>query len=289
MVEKSVNTLLNTELLSTNFSEEQWLSWVKKHQGENIFFGIGLMTSTAFSEAIPFDILGMFFIAELMRRALNSEKVFVLVADQHANTNGLATTEIVEAISERTILTLQSIIQAFDFHHFQIIQTTLLYLDGEMQAILQQLPAISNAYLKHEVADTLWLHQHHNVGVKLGWSMSKEQSAQGHDERFFDSEIRKFSSDISFIHMKPGRTGNTMRQRVSPYVSIAGEDRLILRNGENAQEKMSRWRRDPRNSAAKPLLRHISQIVRLHEKLFASIIAKSLDEKVQMLIDKTTK
>jgi len=286
MFDKLINILSNTELLLTSFSDEQWLLWARKNAEKNIFFGIGLMTATSLSEGIPFDILAMFFLAELLRKIVDSEKVFVLVADQHAMTNKLIPPQKIQEVTAHTLATLHSLVQAFDLSHFEIIQTTPLNFDERIKTIYRNLPTISNEYLKHEIADTLWLQQHHGVGIKLGWAMSTEQTIQGHDERFFDAQIAMFSTNVSFIHARPGRTANPKRQRVSPYVSIAGEERLLLDKNENAVEKIQRWRKDTSNTSVKPLLRHVSQIIRLHDKLFLPLTFMSLEEKVQTLINK---
>jgi hypothetical protein len=284
MSEKVLNILSNTELLLTSFSTEQWLLWAKENKGKNIFFGIGLMTSSALSEAVPFDVLAMFFLAELIRKIVEAEKVFVLVADQHAITNQLLPLEKIQEITQNTLATIASINQAFDLNHFEVIQTTPLNFDERIKTIYRNLPNITNDYLKHEIADTLWLQKHHGVGIKLGWAMSTEQAVQGHDERFFDAQIAQFSAEMAFIHAKPGRTGRPERQRVSPYVSVAGEERLLLRPDEDVISKMRRWRSDTTNVAVKPLLRHVSQIIRLHDRLFVPVGQMSLEEKVQTLI-----
>ncbi|MBI5151833.1 MAG: hypothetical protein HZA34_04735 [Candidatus Pacebacteria bacterium] len=282
-----INILTNTELLLTHFSQGQWLEWAKKHQKENIFFGVGIMTHRALSEAIPFDILMMFFIAELLRRVVSAKKVVILVADQHAITNQLASIETIQNITEKTLAVVRTIIQNFRLSHFECIRTTTLNSNDDIRTIFRNLPDISNDYLKHEIADSLWLQKFHHVGIKLGWAMSREQNIEGHDERFFDLNIAKFCPTMSFIHTKSGRTANPERSRVSPYVSIHGEDRLLLRCGENATKKIFLWRQR-HNQTIKPLLRQLSQIVRLYDKLFQTHTFQSFDEKMQHLIELST-
>jgi hypothetical protein len=280
-------TLANTELLLTQLTQEAWSEWVKDHQGQNIFFGMGIMTHQAMSVAVPFDVLGMFLVAELLRRALHSKKVLVLVADQHALTNQLVPATIVQATTERVLKTVSSILKGFELSHFEVIRTVTLNDNQDIRTIYAALPSITNDYLKHEVADTLWLNQFHQVGIKLGWAMSIDSTVEGHDERFFDAEIKKFCPQMSFIHTKPGRTANPRRQRVSPYVSIEGEDRLVLSESENTSNKVSQWRKDGDPQVIKPLIRHLSQIVRLHDQLFDPSKFMTLEEKLKMLIKKS--
>lgn len=287
MSKKFINILSNTELLQTRQSIEEWLEWAEKHSHQNIFFGAGVMTSKAISVAVPFDILAMFFLAELLRRVVDGEKVVVLVADQHAITNESFSLEKVKKITDLTLNRLQMIKKSFDLKHFEIIKTTPLNFDENIKKIFRSLPDIPNQYLKHEIADTIWLQKHHGVGIKLGWAMSQEASVQGHDERFFDTAIAQFVPDVAFIHAKPGRTADKLRQRVSPYVSIAGEDRLLLSQDENVVEKIQRWRSAKDNPAVKPLIRHLSQIIRLHDGLFEPLRQMTFEEKIRTLVDQS--
>ena len=287
---KLINMLMNTHLLLTNFSKEEWLTWTKEHKGENIFFGVGLMTHTTFSEAIPFDILGMFFIAENLRRLIKGKKVFILVADQHAITNQLIPEKKIQEKTKEILQIFKTIIKSFHLDNFEIIQTTSLNSDERIKKIYrQELPDISNDYLKHEIADAIWLSRFHKVGIKLGWAMNIEQFAKGHDERFFDTEIAKFCKSISFIHATTGKTANQQRPRVSPYISIFGEERLLLKTHEDVARKTHDWKIQKDNSAVKPMLKHLSQIVRLHDQLFNNKSALSLENKMQQIISKIAK
>lgn len=288
MEERLLNILMNTELLLTKWTKEEWLSWSKKHKGKNIFFGAGLMTQTNLSEAVPFDMLGMLFIAELLRRLIKG-KVFILIADQHAITNNLFSEKQIQEKAQEMISIMTAIIHTFSLTKFSIIQTTTLNSNEDIKKIYRSLPTISNDYLKHEIADAIWLNRFHNVNIKLGWAMSLGQTIEGHDERFFDTEIKQFCPEISFIHTKPGRTANEKRQRVSPYISITGEDRLLLQKNENGVKKINLWRVEKQNAANKPLLRHLSQIIRLHDQLFDQKISFSLEEKAKKIIRKITK
>ena len=53
-----------------------------------IFYGTGLCTPTELSIGLPFDILGMIFVAERIRRMFGFSKVFHHIADTHAKSNG---------------------------------------------------------------------------------------------------------------------------------------------------------------------------------------------------------
>ncbi|MEN8253173.1 MAG: hypothetical protein ABFQ62_02225 [Patescibacteria group bacterium] len=150
----------------------------------------------------------------------------------------------------------------------------------------QKLIIIENQYLKHEIADVLWLEKFHSVGLKLGWSMNKQISSEGHDERFFDNKIQEMQAQVSFIHLKPGRTFDENRPRVSPYISVKGEKRILIDPQEDIVSKLSEFRQ----SCSKPVFtagtRHLSHITRLHDQLFEPLKFMKLSEKLQIILNK---
>lgn len=263
------NLLANTDLLLEHFPKEKWQERASAWRGQNIFFGMGIMTHQAVSVAVPFDILSMFLIAETLRQLVSAKQVFVLVADQHAITNQLLPSALITDTTKHTLATVHQIIHNFKLSHFRVIQTVTLNDNADIRAIYRSLPAMQNDYLKHEIADTLWLKAFHQVGIKLGWAMSSTKTVEGHDERFFDTQISQFCPNVHFVHIKPGRTADPLRQRVSPYVSTANEQRLLITEQELVSEKLTSWRNEKNNPAIKPLLRHLSQLARIFQKLFA--------------------
>lgn len=250
----------------------------------SIFIGIGLMTSKKLSTGIPFDILALFLEAEAIRKLLKFDKVFLLLGDQHAKSNRLVEENIIDQICESTFNTLTNVVKNLNFTHFEIIKSGDLFKNIEFLQILKSLPSFKNEYLKIEIADLKWFTAKHNVKIKLGWSMENSIDIKGHDERFFDREIIKFCPSLSLIHLKPGRTFDKHRQRVSPYISINGETRILLKPDENVQNKINQGQKlwhDPNFNGA---IRHLANIVRAFEKLNGNLPNKTLEEKIQAII-----
>lgn len=254
----------------------------------NLFLGIGIVTSQHIATGVPIDILGMIFSAELLRRKLNSQKVFVFLADQHALTNEHLDKKLIKIQAAKTLHILSKLIINFDLQHFHLVQCTMLNFVPSIKEIFAQLPDIENQYLKHEIADILWLKKFHNVKFKLGWSMSKQSQVEGHDERFFDQTIQQFQSDVSFLHLKPGRTFDENRPRVSPYISLTGEKRILLEPKENATKKLATFKQDCPKPVFVATTRHLSQIVRLHDQLFEPFKFMRFEEKIQAILERAT-
>lgn len=251
-------------------------------QHPSLFFGVGLCTSKEPAVAIPFDILSFFLLAEKLRRQLELDTVFVLIADTHARTNVFMTEEIVRNLTNKTKAIFTTMIRNLRLNNFQILLSSDIHINSEFQTLLRSVPSLPNEYLRREIADLMWFTARHNVRLKLGWSINNDPIRQGHDERFFDAQIRDTKAlPLSFLHCKAGRTFDPNRPKASPYISIHGESRIILAKGE--QVKL------PRNTdVARAAENHLNSIVRLFESLFVRIPKSNLEEKIQFIIDLST-
>lgn len=284
------NQLTNNPLLLNHFSKDEVANLVAKIQGGNLFFGAGVMTHNKLSTAVPFDILGFFFTAEQLRRLFNGHKVFVFIAEQHAFANQLFPEDQIRQQTDRMLATINKIIRNFNLSHFQVIRTSDLQEVASIRKIFrQELPKMDNQYLQHEVADVLWLNKFHNLKLKLGWAMNLEPEATGHDERFFDQEIKKFCTKVEFLHLKPGRTFDKTRSRVSPYISIPEETRLLLQEGQNIQQLLNSVKQTVSHDVIKATFRHLCNIVRLHDQLFEPLKFMTMTEKIQTILNKSIK
>ena len=277
---------MNNPLLLTRFKDQELQKMIQSCAGKNIFFGAGVMTQSQLSQEIPFDILAFFFTAKQLKRKLESKKVIIFVADQHALTNNLFPQKQIEKTTKFTISLFQKIIKNFSLDNFEIVRTTQLNEVQNIRDIFAKLPDFENQYLKHEVADSIWLQKFHQVEIKLGWSMSKTQRVKGHDERFFDQTIKKFCPTMNFIHLKPGRTFDKLRPRVSPYISVADEARVLLKKGENVSKKLELAKNNCHPEVFKATQRHLSHIIRLQEQLFGPLKLMSFEEKLQTILNK---
>lgn len=247
----------------------------KISEGGSLFFGLGLMTSQKLGTELPFDILGMCFSSELIRQKLNLESAIILLADTHAKSNHLFTSEDIDKLAIKTERQILKIIHNFALKNFQLLRASTREPNLEFQKIFNDLPPMANEYLKLEVVDCLWLKKKHNLQTKVGWTMAKTNKIEGNDERFFDSTIKEFIPELSFVHLEPGCTFDSRRPRVSPYISIAGENRLLLNHDQKVTD-LGQCRA------------HIAKIIRCIEILWGKLPQKTLEEKTQFILDKAT-
>lgn len=239
----------------------------------SVFFGVGLMTSKQLGENLPFDILGMFFATELIRRNLNLDSAIVILGDSHALSNNIFPPEDVKIFADKTERELLKIVHNFALTNFKILRASIFHLSQEFQQILQTLPDMNNEYLRLEIADCLFLKQTADLKLKVGWTMSKAKNIEGNDERFFDAGIKKFIPDLNFVHLEPGWTFDPNRPRVSPYISLPGENRVVLKPNQEISDL----------GICGP---HVAKIIRCAEMLWGKLPFNNLESKVRFLIDK---
>lgn len=255
----------------------------------SIFIGVGLMSTKSISVGVPFDILGMILEAEALRKFLNFETVFILIADEHAKSNNSINNSKIDEVCVNTFNTISKIISNLNLTNFVLVKSSDLFLNNEFKSIVNSLPNFENEYLKLEIADLIWFTKKNHVKIKIGWTMEDSSKIKGHDERFFDREIIKFCPNLSLIHLKPGRTFNKHRQRVSPYLSIVGETRIILQPDENVQNKIKQGLRSWPDPNFNGTLRHLANIVRLFDRLNGNIPETTLEKKIHFIIHRVLK
>jgi hypothetical protein len=136
----------------------------------------------------------------------------------------------------------------------------------------------------------MWFTQTNNVRLKLGWSINNDPIPQGHDERFFDAEIKRVCPDLSlsFLHCKAGKTFDPKRPKTSPYIAIANEPRILLKPDENVLEKIAAAKVACNPELFRGTMSHLGLIVRLFESLFIQIPKKRVEDKIQFIIDLAT-
>jgi hypothetical protein len=143
-------------------------------------------------------------------------------------------------------------------------------------------------YVKREMADIEWYRQKADVRIKMGWIIQAKETEMGFDERRFDREYLSFHpGQMSFVYTKPGRTFDTSRPKASPYISVDGEQRLMLNPGIDVESVFSEVGDVNLGGARK----HIQNIVRLYESLYGNLgkidnDKITLGSKVQFIIDK---
>lgn len=292
MEQTKLESIIKEEPLLLGDISHAFIDWesLRTTVHPSLFFGVGLCTNKAPAVAIPFDILSFFLLAEKLRRELELDKVFVLIADEHAKTNAFMTDAMIQNLTHCMQSTFTTVIRNLRLTHFQILKSSQTHQDSSFQFTLNSIQSLSNEYLRKEIADLTWFTRTQNVRLKLGWSINNDPIPQGHDERFFDTQIRDAHAlPLSFLHCKAGRTFDPHRLKVSPYISIANEQRILLSADEQVRDKMVTITKSGNNREAIAGVRsHLSLIVRLFESLFIRIPKQTLEEKVQFIIDLST-
>lgn len=258
--------------------------------GTSLFFGIGLCTAKEPAVAIPFDILSFFLVAERLRQFLGMARVVVLIADTHALTNNFMTPDIVHTLTQKSFRILTFIIRNLKLKGFELLIHSDISAKKIFTKTLESIPAMNNQYLRHEIADITWLTKHKHIALKLGWTIDSCPVPGGHDERFFDTELLKLAPlPINFLYLKAGRTFDKHRQKVSPYISVAGEPRIIIDPHEDVRGKFSAAHTSWEDDHFGGTRRHVADIVRLFEKLFGQLPSLSLEQKIEHIIKRITK
>ncbi len=291
MKKEKLLSILKEEPLFIEGLSSDFIDWdlLLSTVNPSLFFGIGLCTSKEPATAIPFDILSFFFLAEKLQRELSLDTIFVLIADEHARTNTFMTDEIIQKRTNEMKSTCIKVIRNLRLKNFTVILSSDIHTDPQFQTILETMPNMPNQYLQKEIADMTWFTNVKNVRLKLGWSINNDPIPQGHDERFFDSQIRDAHAlPLSFLHCKAGKTFDSNRPKASPYISIEGESRILLSPNENVKEKLDLFSTRKDDEMARAALNHMGSIVRLFESLFIRIPKETLAEKIQFIIDLST-
>ncbi|MBM3283636.1 hypothetical protein FJY90_05335 [Candidatus Gottesmanbacteria bacterium] len=286
-IEEITTFLKNNSLLEWKLSCSA-IDWdsLCQAKGGSVFFGVGLCTEKEPAVSIPFDILAFFLEAEKLRKFFDLAKVIVLIADTHALTNQFMTRNVVEKLSQQSTTTFEHIIKNLNLTSFEIRKASTMRLDSNLDTLFPAHAKLSNQYLIQEIADVIWMIRNDNLKLKLGWSIDSALEVSGHDERFFDLTMRELlPRQISFLFTSAGRTFDKHRQKVSPYISVKGEHRLLLTPNEPIGKKLREaeiiWSDKHFGGARK----HLGDIIREFESLFGHLAGLSFEQKLQHIND----
>jgi len=258
----------------------------------SIYYGTGLCTARDLSDALPFDILGMILVAEKLRRGMGMRKIYHHIADTHAKSNNLFRDEDVDQLAKDMKDTLSRISKNLGLEDFEIILASEFDQTPEYRKIYEGIESDKHEYIKREVSDMIWYNKYRGVVIKLGWIIQAGETVLGFDERVFDREYRNIMGDegnLSFVYLKAGRTFNKLRPKVSPYIHIPGESRILLRADEDVKRKFAEAEKEFGDKQLGGARRHLTNIVRLYEKLFGSLGKIPLEDKIQIIIEKVVK
>lgn len=282
--------LSNEPLIEADITRA-FIDWpsLQKSEGKSLFFGVGLCTAKQAAVAIPFDILSFFFVAERLKRFFNLKNVFILVADRHAESNVFMTPEIIDKSRRNILKIFQKIIHNFSLPNFEILVASDIARLESFQSVLHQIPIMKNQYVRQELADITWLTQTKNLGIKLGWTIDNSITPSGHDERFFDTQLLSIKKiPLSFMFSGAGRTFDPNRPKASPYISVKGDHRLLIKPQEDVRQKFCEAETLWGNSSCNGVKGRLADIVRLFEKLFIKLPTMTLEQKIQFILNIAT-
>ena len=285
-MERLATIIRNEPLIEADPSIPRLSENLLARQDGAIYYGTGLTTPRALSVGLPFDVLGMVMVAEKLRRLLRLKSVIHHIADTHALANSFVTPEAVEERAQEILNTMTRVAKHLKIPEFSVVRSSSFDQTPEYLDILNHIETAKGEYVARELADMRWYKQHKGLALKMGWIIQSSQTSTGFDERLYDDEyLHLFGADLSFIYLKAGRTFDQKRPKASPYIAVAGEQRILLKPDENVQEKfdiaLSQWSDKQLGGA----VNHLNAIVRLYEKLVEPTGKKNLPEKIQYIID----
>ena len=258
-------------------------------EGSSIYYGTGLTTSKALSNGLPFDVLGMILMAEKLYRTLRLSHIYHHIADTHALTNSFATLFKVEEIADKIENIMIQITKHLNIQdHFTIFRSSSFDRTPEYIELLKTVTTIKNNYVQREVADMHWYKEKHQTALKLGWIIQTNPCEQGFDERLFDSEYTNcFGNGLQFIYLKAGRTFDQKRPKAAPYISIPGEQRILLQPNEDVEGKITKAKEIWPDKTLGGACNHLSAIVRLYDQIAPKSSGQDImPKRIQTIIDR---
>lgn len=283
---KTDETFYKERLLRRIATEQALRTEVLKGGGFSLYYGTGLATPRATSVGVPFDILIPILVAEKIRRYFDGDIIYHHIADTHALTNDFCTQDEIAKLAQQYKTVIRSVAKIVHAP-IKVVLASSIDKTKAYQKILGSIETQKGAYVQRELADMLWYRGRRNVRLKLGWLISEKRVKEGFDERLFDQEFaRACDGNFSFAYTVPGRTFDRARQRVSPYVSIPGEQRILIQQGERVREKYERAVVVWGNADMGGILGHLGNILNLWSELGGPTISQDgILEGVQSVID----
>jgi hypothetical protein len=289
MIRKEFETVLQNELMIESAPSLAGISdSLFSHPGEAIYYGTGLSTPKALSIGLPFDALAMVLTAEKLRRRLGLSKIYHHIADSHALSNPFADPQMVDALARTIEHTMSEVARHLKLEQLVVIRSSSFDRSVEYGALLNGINTDKHEYVRRELADILWYKQNKRLALKIGWIIQSGQISEGFDERLYDNEFRRlFGDTLSFVYLKAGRTFDRTRPKASPYISIPGEQRILLAPGEQVQEKIEKALAIWPDKVLGGALNHLKAIVRLYDQVAETPAeAGPISDRVQCIINR---
>jgi hypothetical protein len=234
----------------------------------SIFVGTGVCTSKEISTALPLDALGMVLPAVRLQRAIGARSVVLLIADEHARSNGCFAAADIDAIAAANEDALKRAVSAFGLNSVKVVRASHFHAEQEYLDVLAEVdrraPGSEHTYFRKEVADIQFLDRVCSGIIKLGWTVSSSVSMERrHDEVAFDRRFRAWMGNhVAFAYCKAGRVLDERRPKASPYVATDPARRVCLRRGEDVRAKLSSAESLVPAPILKGVKKHLGAVVR---------------------------
>ncbi len=273
-------SLLHDEPTFKRMSIEQITS---KLRG-SMYYGVGLTTRTEKSIGMPFDILIMILVAELLRRELDLTRIYHHIADTHALTNKHMSENVVHILSKDHEDIISSIVSILKIP-LRPIKASTFDSNLKYKEILDKIKTDKGEYAQRELADILWYRSRYNLRLKLGWLIQARTKKYGFDERMFDDEFLKLIDDrMSFAYTISGKTLDSNRPNVPPYIAIAKENRIMIDDDKSVKQ---RFDQNTNKDMDRNMRIHLERILKLWDQICPEKIADGGDviERTQAVIN----
>lgn len=104
---------------------------------------------------------------------------------------------------------------------------------------------------------------------------------------FFEAEILRQSLGLKKVMVLVGDIHfNKNRPRVSQYLSIKGEKRILLKKNEKVKEKIEKAIQEWPDRSLGGAINHLASIVRAFERLNGGLFNMTLTEKIHFILNK---
>lgn len=275
----------NSPLIEAESSSRGIQSDLYEMHGGSLYFGTGLTTSKSSSVGVPFDLIGMLCISLEIKRILNLDRVIQLIADTHALSNPFCTTEDVRKISSKMLDISTRVSKVLGMEKiFTPILSSEIDKSEEYIRIFNSIKSEDHEYVRREWADIEYLRSFHDLKLKLSWTIGSDANSIGFDERLYDLRFKEVTgNNMSFLYLLPGRTLDVDRPKVSPYISIKDERRIMLEPNENVGKKILEAQ-ESQGTKLKSSIKHLQDIVDAFEGLYGIVKGENTVEKVQSII-----
>jgi hypothetical protein len=280
--------ILNEPLFVGDFSVQDFDVSELQQNGGSVFVGLGLVSSGQLTTEVPFDVLGLLLPAEKLRARFNLDAAVVQIADVHALAlNEFDPLEVMRVadLVEDTVRRALANLGLNTFKLFKASERDKSILSPTIKDKIRADPRVTNDYILNEVLDIELLRKSFDMRIKLSWIIPGVENC-GHDERLYDDIYTDVVRErVAFLHMQPGFSFDDTRWRLSPYIHLGGDARILLTENENVSEKFSKYAGCSRE---KTVHNHLRRTVRAYESLFGNLTGLNLQDKVQYIIDRCT-